>query len=84
MCYYVLYGTGSINTVATASTGEPTKRDKFKSFCMCQWLISCFKRDETTPVDTIPQEHTSPEVSGVSILQRFEIGAFDCKFLGVI
>ena len=55
---------GSINTAAAAgASSEPTKRDKFKSFCMCQWLISCFKRDETTPVDTIPQDHTSADVS---------------------
>ena len=68
MCYYAIVccGAGSINTSATAST-EPTKRDKFKSFCMCQWLISCFKRDETTPVDTIPQDHTSPEVSNLPL-----------------
>lgn len=56
---------GSINTVSI----DTTKRG-LRSFCVCQWFLSCFRRDETTPINSIQNENPSISVphNGDSLL----------------
>ncbi len=51
-------------TLYIGSINDTTPKRGLRSFCVCQWFLSCFRRDETTPVNTIHNDSSeNPIVS---------------------
>ena len=65
---YLFIILGSINTTPI-DTGVKTER--MRSHCICHWLFSCFRGDETTPVNSLDTENQqNSEVNLLAIYQN--------------